>query len=137
MNKSHLIALLSLICVLGLTISTHAQDADKVVITIPFEFVAGGATLPAGEYRVSLVNRGVTRELAISGYNKGSAFMLPQTFTGAPAKEPTLSFQHIGSRYFLSKVKTLEGVYTMVTPTDNIALAQMKNQTTLSSSGTN
>ncbi len=53
-------------------VSARAQSADAVVVSVPFEFVAGGATLPAGEYRIDRVNPGVNRELAIRGYNNGT-----------------------------------------------------------------
>ena len=75
MKKSYLTAALMLTSLLGVGISARAQDADAVVVSVPFEFVAGAATLPAGEYRVSRVNPGANRELAINGNNKGNTFL--------------------------------------------------------------
>ena len=124
MKKSYLTAVLMLTCLLGVGVSARAQDADAVVVSVPFEFVAGGATLPAGEYRVSRVNPGVNRELAISGYNKGNAFLLPLAFDDGPANGPTLSFEHVGGKYFLSRIKTLSGVYTMPASREMIMLGQ-------------
>lgn len=137
MNKSYLTALLTLTCLLGLGITAHAQDLDKVVVNVPFAFVAGGATLPAGDYTVIRANPGINRELAITGYNKGGAFLLPLAFDQGTSDEPTLSFAQLGGRYYLSKVKTLNGVYTLPLPPAAIALAQTNSQSTLSSSGTN
>jgi hypothetical protein len=136
MKNSHLIAVLSLTCLLGVGVSAHAQDADVVVATVPFEFVAGDATLPAGEYRVSRIDHAVGRELAISGYNNGSAFLLPAVFDGVPAHQSALTFEHVGDKYFLSKIKTPGGVYTMPTPREMIRLGQMNTPGTMSSSGT-
>ena len=48
MKKSYLIAVLTLTCLLGLGISARAQDTEGVRVNIPFEFIAGGTTLPAG-----------------------------------------------------------------------------------------
>jgi len=124
MKKSYVATVLMLMCLLGVGVSAHAQDADAVVVSVPFEFVAGSATLPAGEYRVSRINPGVNRELAISGYNKGTAFVLPVAFDDGPANEPTLSFEHVGGKYFLSRIKTLSGVYTMPTSREMIMLGQ-------------
>ena len=124
MKKSYLMALLMFTCLLGVGVSARAQDADAVVVSVPFEFVAGGATLPAGEYRVSRVNPGLNREIAISGYNKGGAFLLPQAFDNGPNDQPTLSFEHLGGKYFLSKIKTLSGVYTMPTSRELIMLGK-------------
>jgi hypothetical protein len=137
MKTSYLITVLMLTCLLGVGVSARAQDADAVVVSVPFEFAAGGATLPAGEYRVSRVNPGINRELAISGNNKGNAFLLPLAFDDRPANEPTLSFEHVGGKYFLSKIKTLSGVYTIPASREMIMLGRSSTQGTMSASGTN
>ncbi|HWO28346.1 MAG TPA: hypothetical protein VNO32_06070 [Candidatus Acidoferrum sp.] len=126
MKKSHVTAVLMLTCLFGIGVSARAQDADAVVANVPFEFVAGGATLPAGEYRVSRINPGMNRELAISGYNKGSAFLLPLAFDAATVadNEPTLSFERVGGKYFLSKIRTLGGVYTIPASREMVMLGK-------------
>jgi hypothetical protein len=136
MNKIYVTALLTLTCLLGLSVSSQAQDADGVVVTVPFEFVAGGATLPPGEYRVSRANTGTVRELAIRGYNNGGAFLLPAALDERLTDQPTLSFEHIGGKYFLSKIKTANGVYSMATPRQMIMLGQADTPSALSPSGT-
>jgi hypothetical protein len=134
MKKSYVATVLMLMCLLGVGVSAHAQDADAVVVSVPFEFVAGSATLPAGEYRVSRINPGVNRELAISGYNKGNAFVLPVAFDDGPANEPTLSFEHIGGKYFLSRIKTLSGVYTMPASREMVMLGKSNSSSPSTSS---
>ena len=52
MKKTYLTAVLTLACMLGVGISARAQDTEGVRVKVPFEFVAGGATLPAGTYTV-------------------------------------------------------------------------------------
>jgi hypothetical protein len=136
MKNSYLIAVLSLTCFLGVGVSAHAQDIDGVVVTVPFEFVAGGATLPAGQYRVSRIDSGSRRELDIRSYSQGGAFLLPTEFDGVPADKAALNFEHVGDKYFLSKIKTLSGVYTMATSREMIRLGQMSTPDTMSSSGT-
>jgi hypothetical protein len=137
MKNSYITVVLMLTCLLGGGVSACAQDADAVVVSVPFEFVAGGATLPAGEYRIGRVNPTVNRELAISGNTKGTAFMLPQVFDDDPTNLPTLSFEHVGGKYFLSRIKTLSGVYTMATPREMVMLRQANTPSpnTSSSSG--
>jgi hypothetical protein len=139
MKKSYCTAVLMLTCLLGVGVSARAQDADAVVVSVPFEFVAGGATLPAGEYRISRINPGVNRELAISGYNKGTAFLLPLTFdeVAAANDQPTLSFDHVGGKYFLSEIKTLSGLYTMPASREKVMLgkANSPSPSTSSASG--
>jgi hypothetical protein len=139
MNKSYLTAVLMLTCLLGVGVSARAQDPDAVVVKVPFEFVAGGATLPAGEYRVSRLNPGTNRELSIRGYNTGAAFLLPLAFddSAAAANQPTVSFEHVGDKYFLSKIKTLGGVYTLPASREMVMLgkANSPSQGTSSASG--
>jgi hypothetical protein len=96
MKKACLIAVRSLTGLFGRGVSAPAQDVDSVVVTVPFEFGAGGATLSAGEYRAGRVNPSVNRELAISGDNTGSAFLLLLAFHDGPTKKPMLSFEHVG-----------------------------------------
>ena len=136
MKTLHVTALLVLTCLLGLGVGAHAQDVDGVIVTVPFDFVASGTTLPAGEYRINRVNSGSNRELVIYSRN-GGAFVLPVAFDEVLTDQPMLSFEHIGNRYFLSRIKTPGGVYSMKTPPERIALAQAKSQSTSSSSGTN
>jgi hypothetical protein len=137
MRKFHVAALLTITCLLGLGVGAHAQDVDGVVVNVPFDFVAGGANLPAGQYRINRVSTSVNRELVIHSYSNGGAFLLPIAFEGVSADQAALTFDHIGNRYFLSKIKTLGGVYSMKTPPQSIALAQAKSQSTSSSSGSN
>jgi len=137
MNKSYLTAVCMLTCLLGVGVSARAQDADAVIVSVPFEFVAGGATLPAGEYRVSRLNPGVNQELFISSYNKGGTFILPVSFDNNPANQPTLSFEHVGGKYFLSKIETLGGVYAMPASREMVMLgkANSPNASPSSASG--
>jgi len=131
MKNSYFTALLMLTCLLGVGVSARAQDVDAVVVSVPFEFVAGGATLPAGDYRVSRVNPGVNRELAISGYNNGTAYLLPLVFdeNAVASDQPTVGFEHVGGKYFLSRIKTVEGVYTMPASREMIMLGRANTQT--------
>jgi hypothetical protein len=139
MKRSYLTAVLMLTCLLGVGVSARAQDTDAVVVSVPFEFVAGGATLPAGEYRINRASPGVNRELAIRGYDKGGAFLFPLAFDGVTVadNEPTLSFEHVGGKYFLSKIKTLSGIYTMPASREMVMLgkANSPSPSTSSASG--
>ena len=126
MKKSYFAAALMLMCLLGVGVSAHAQDIDAVVVSVPFEFVAGGATLPSGQYRISRLNPGTNRELAINGYDKGTAFLLPLAFDdlGTTNGQPKLNFEHVGGKYFLTKIKTLDGIYTMPASREMVMLGK-------------
>ena len=136
MKKSYLTAVLTLTCLLGLGISARAQDTEGVRVNVPFEFVAGGATLPAGTYTLGRVSLEPYSSIAISGYGHG-ALVLPIAIDGPRAEQPKLSFEHVGGEYFLSKVETLDAVYTFGIPRPMTALAQKTNHSTVSSAGGN
>ena len=137
MKKSYLIAVLTLTCLLGLGISARAQDTEGVRVNITFEFIAGGATLPAGTYSVGrLSSVDTSSDIAIASYGN-SAFVLPMAVDGTPAEQPKLSFEHVGDKYFLSKAETPGGVYTFAVPRAMVTLAQKKDHSAVSSSGVN
>ena len=136
MKTSSLTVVLTLTCLLGLGISARAQDVDKVAVKVPFEFVAGGQTLPAGTYNVTRASDQAFSALLISSFDN-SAFLLPMFFDGVSADHAELSFKRVGDKYFLSEVKTPAGVYAIRTPRAMTQAAQMKDQGAMSSSGTN
>jgi hypothetical protein len=136
MKKSYLIAVLTLICFLGLGISARAQDTEGVRVNVPFEFVAGGATLPAGTYTVGRLSLDAFSGIAISSYGRG-AFASPIAVDGTRVEQAKLKFEHVGGMYFLSEADTPGGVYTFALPRALVALAQTKDQGSASSGGTN
>ena len=136
MKKLYLIVLLTLTCLFGLN-EARAQDLSTVAVNVPFEFVAGGITLPAGAYRVSRVDGVAGLALVIHSYDD-STFLLPTIFDGAPTEDTKVKFEHVGDKNFLSKVETPLGVYSIKTPRAMTKLAQIKDHPTGSlSSGTN
>jgi hypothetical protein len=136
MNRSYMAVVLTLTCLLGLGISARAQDAEGVRVTVPFEFVAGGTTLPAGTYTVGRVSLDASSSVVIRSYGHG-AFALPIAVDATAAKQPQLSFEHVGGVYFLSEADTPGGAYTFALPRAIVALAQMKDHSPASSSGGN
>lgn len=90
MKKLYLTVVLTLTCLSGLG-EAHAQDdVDTVVANVPFEFVAGGTTLPAGTYRVSRLYPSGRSALTIQSYDN-SIFVLPVVFDGASADHGELA----------------------------------------------
>jgi hypothetical protein len=136
MNKSYLTVVFTLTCLLGVGISARAQDTEGVRVNVPFEFVAGGTTLPAGTYSVGRLSGDAHSGIAIRGYGN-SAFVLPMVVAGTPAEQPKLNFEHVGDKYLLSEIDTPAGVYTLALPRANVGLVQVKDQGTVSSSGAN
>jgi hypothetical protein len=136
MKSSYFTAVLTLTCLLGLGISARAQDTEGVRVNVPFEFVAGGTTLPADTYTVGRVSLDEHSVIAISSYRHG-AFVLPIAVDGTPAEQLKLSFEYVGGKHFLREAATSGGIYTFALPRAMVAVAQAKDQGTVSSSGTN
>ena len=141
MKKLYLSVVLTMICLLGLGEGARALDTDKVVSNVPFEFVAGGVTLPAGVYTAGGISPDAFPSyILIRSHDKG-ALLLPIAFDGtptvhgAPTGRGAFEFERVGDRYFLSKIETPAGVYTFATPRAITKVAQMKDHGTLTSSG--
>jgi hypothetical protein len=122
--KSYLAAILALTSLLGFAISASAQD--EAVVSVPFQFVAGGAMLSAGRYRISRIDPAVHRGLVLSN-DKQEAYVLPLAFDEKVGGQPELGFEDVGGKYFLSKVETLDGVYTLGIPRALVKVGQVKD----------
>ncbi len=134
--KTYFAVALTMTCLLGLGISARAQDANGVVVKVPFEFVAGGKTLPAGTYSVGRLSPGIHPSLIIDSKDNGAfALVLPIVPDGDSSGRTELSFERVGGKYFLSKVATPAGVYTLLTQRAMTRLAQMNDHGVTSSSG--
>ncbi|HEY6765179.1 MAG TPA: hypothetical protein VI386_10425 [Candidatus Sulfotelmatobacter sp.] len=136
MNKSYLTIALTLTVLFGASLSARAGDFDSVVVNVPFEFVAGAGTLPAGTYTVGRPTPGANSVLSISSYDH-SAFLLPIDADSVRNGPPKLSFEHVGGRYFLSKVETTQHVYNLGASPEMIKLGQMRDNGTAASAGGN
>jgi hypothetical protein len=130
MKKQYLTVLFTLICVLGLGLGARAQEQDTVVTNVPFDFVAGGKVLPAGNYRVMRVQPSSgSRELEISSFETGaSVFLIPTVFDDVQSGHAQLNFEHLGDEYFLSAIETPIGTYAISIPPSAIKLAQTQQQ---------
>jgi hypothetical protein len=134
--KTYFAVVLTMTCLLGLGIGARAQDASGVVVKVPFEFVAGGKTLPAGTYSVGRLSPGIHPSLIIDSKDNGAfALVLPIVPGGDSAGRTELSFERVGGKYFLSTVATPAGVYTLLTQRAMTRLAQMNDHGVTSSSG--
>lgn len=84
---------------------TQAQETMRV--NIPFDFVAGNTSLPAGEYLVETSGPTHTLLLIDRKDTISSAFINTNAAVSAgPQSESKLVFNRYGDRYFLSQVWT-------------------------------
>ncbi|MGA7685696.1 MAG: hypothetical protein WCC32_10750 [Terriglobales bacterium] len=100
--KKHTATMLILMLA-ALTGLVNAQTGTMVITQVPFNYIANGKTMPAGEVRVRVENNGHLYLSIASGDQR--IFALPQTSESATAAEASsLVFHKYGNRYFLASV---------------------------------
>jgi hypothetical protein len=103
--------LMSFFIALALALTMYASKAEaqldgSLEVNIPFEFHAGEAKLPAGEYRIHVLDDSQLEVMEISSMN-GSAHALFQVHNAdanAASDKTELIFNKYGNRYFLTKL---------------------------------
>jgi hypothetical protein len=103
--KKQSFVMASLLVLSSMAATQVARAQEAMAVNIPFAFVAGNATLPAGEYRVETLNRN-SAVLSIHCSDPSASAMV--ITNAAQAKElnseSKLVFNRYGNRYFLSQV---------------------------------
>jgi hypothetical protein len=84
----------------------RAQSDVTLRANVPFEFVAGNTTLPAGQYVVKEIQRKAL--LIQSADGRGRAIVLTDAAqAGKTQDQSKLIFNHYGNEYFLSQIWTI------------------------------
>lgn len=129
-------SLLILTSLCGLVMSAMAETRREMVVNIPYEFVAGGRTLPAGTYTVSRLSDDRLAGLSIASYEQRSGVLvLTNQFENRPREDAKVRFERVGDMYYLSSIETLDGVYTISLPRSISVLARSKHGGGTSASG--
>lgn len=119
----------------ALAAAARAQEVDKIIVNIPYEFVAAGKTLPAGLYTVQRENDRDFVQLLITSYeNHAGVLLLSNNVSETREDKPRVSFQQVGDQHFLSRIETADHIFTIAVP-KNSAPVVAKNQTSPSTSG--
>jgi len=96
----------------GIGMTARAQAQDNIIVTLPFGFVAGEKTLPAGTYKVSRFSNDPNGPLLFTNYDKDiSVFVLPMASDGTSAGKPSVTFEQVGGQHFLSTIQTAVETY--------------------------
>jgi len=114
--KKHCVRILSAFFGLAaLAITAKGQEADKLVVNIPYEFVVAGKTLPAGTYKVNRISANNEKVLTISNpESHAMVFVLSGEIADTTGSEqPGVTFQQVGEQHLLSKIQTAEHVFTI------------------------
>lgn len=95
--------------VLAMTIypaKAHAQIIGNLEVTIPFQFHAGNAKLPAGNYIVHVLDNSDLTIMEISSVDGSTSalFQVQDAEANSTPPKSDLIFNKYGNRYFLAKV---------------------------------
>ena len=112
-----------LVGVAGLTIPAKAQKIDPLFVKIPFQFVAGGQTLPAGEYSVSRLRYETPGFLLLSSRENGVFVVLRAQSQDSANDRPKVAFVTVDNQHVLSGLETADYAYTLSVPSAGALLA--------------
>jgi hypothetical protein len=97
---------------LGLSVAANAEIRGEVVVTLPFEFVASGKTLPAGTYTVKRFSQQPFDVLMLTNDDHStSVFVRPIEMVDASNDKLHVSFHKVGEQRFLSAIQTSDYTY--------------------------
>jgi hypothetical protein len=125
----------ALVSFAGLSITAEAQVVDQIVVTIPFEFVIAGKTLPAGPYRVKRVGVTDPRVLILNSLETRATAIIHSTWVeNSDTDKNEVSFVQVGDEHFLSKIETPNHLFTISVSLSEILEAAAKSQSSASGS---
>lgn len=104
MKKQISRALLGLAAALALAVAANAQVLHRVVVQIPFDFVAGEKQLPAGRYTVRRVSSDAESALVIRSEDGRTAALVLTNRGEANPRTAALVFRQRGGSHFLAEV---------------------------------
>ena len=88
-------------------VSANAQSQRRLSANVPFDFVIGEKTLPAGEYGASLTSNDGSTVVIQRDYSSDAAVRLTNSINPKPNKtQARLVFHRYGQTYFLAEVWT-------------------------------
>jgi hypothetical protein len=86
-------------------VTGRAQAGGNFMVTVPFDFVISGKTLPAGEYVVARSTQGSEGLMIRARDGKGGAYVLTKSIQTEESQELTrVVFNRYDDQYFLSQV---------------------------------
>lgn len=131
MSKLFLRIAVALIGIAALGMTTKAQTADHLLVTVPFQFTVGGTTFPAGTYRVHrLSENDPSGGLVLTTFeNRVIATVLPIDVEGARDYKPAVTFEIAAGQHLLSRIQTADNIF-------DIPVSRSTNTTVASNNAT-
>jgi len=115
-------------------VGAQAQDTDRAIVNVPFDFVAGNITLPPGNYTVERVFSQHASALLLRGTN-GNAVMLTTSVDTDSMGKVSLIFNRYGSKSFLRAVRTDFGTHWLAPTSTEKNAAALARVATAGASG--
>jgi hypothetical protein len=86
--------------------NAHAQIIGDLEVNIPFQFHAGNTKLPAGEYRIHVLDDSdlTVMEITSADGSTSALFQVQNTDANSTPTKSELIFNKYGNRYFLAKL---------------------------------
>jgi hypothetical protein len=86
----------------------HAETQPLLKASIPFSFIVGNQSFPAGDYTISTVQVQARDVILLQSSDGQRASFAPThpSYLAGPSAQTKLIFQHYGSEYFLSQIWT-------------------------------
>ena len=120
MTKRVYFVLAALVLVTTLAINANAQSRSQqeLRVDVPFAFNVGNRSLPAGEYRIRIVNPSSDCSVVqIAGVDESNRIMvLTKDITGGRPANARIAFRRYGSQYFLAQVWMAADAAGLATP---------------------
>ena len=84
----------------------HAQIIGDLEVNIPFQFHAGNAKLPAGKYRIHMLDDSdlTIMEISSADGSTSALFQVQEAEANTTPAKSELIFNKYGNRYFLAKL---------------------------------
>jgi hypothetical protein len=136
MRKQYMRILIALIGVAGLGAAAKGQAVDQIVVSIPYEFVVAGKTLPAGTYKVNRVSDTNERVLFLSNIeNRESAMVVATQIESNDDDKVHVRFERVGEQYFINRIETAEHSFTISVSRSEILESAARSHSGTSASG--
>jgi hypothetical protein len=133
--KKYAKLLVAVIFLVGLGVAANAETRPEIITNLPFQFVVGGKTLPAGTYKVTRLSDDPFGALMLTNANQtASVFVLPRSIAQPSSEKPKVSFERVGEHYLLSSIQTGDLVYN-ISVSRSIAMIATANVSSSGSAG--
>jgi hypothetical protein len=104
--KTRTLVMAGVVALTAMAFTRVAQAQEPMVVNVPFDFVAGDKTLPAGEYAIKTVGSARTLVLTDSKAAVSAVVNTNPAVLSEPQSQSKLVFNRYGDRYFLAQVWT-------------------------------